>query len=78
MNGDHLLDGNPTLREILRANSEPTKILDELCLATLSRLPTETERALLTKLASESKDREMGWRAVQWVLLNGSEFVLIH
>jgi hypothetical protein len=78
MNGDHLLDGNQTLRTIVAEKGTPKQVIVELYLATLSRPPTDAETTWMLKLYESEKDPMMGYRAVQWVLLNSSEFMLIH
>ena len=41
-------------------------------------LPREDELAMMTSLASRSATPKAGYAAVQWVLLNSSEFALNH
>jgi hypothetical protein len=64
----HLLDAK-------KANAEVT---EELFLATLSRLPTEKERALVAERLLKAKDRAEAFGDVLWALINTREFVLNH
>jgi len=78
MNGNVGDGDNPTLTRIVAQGGGSEKIIRELFQATLSRAPTEKELATLTSLASRSATPKSGYAAVQWVLLNSSEFVLNH
>jgi Protein of unknown function (DUF1549)/Protein of unknown function (DUF1553) len=67
-------NANSTVAKTLAATSDPGTIVDQLFLATLSRLPTSTERQREIDflrggvLAQRSED-------LQWVLLNSLEFL---
>jgi hypothetical protein len=78
MNGNVGDGDNPTLSKIVAQGGGTEKIIRELYLTTLCRAPTEKELAMMTSLASRSRTPKAGYAAVQWVLLNSSEFVLNH
>ena len=78
MNGNTGDGDNPTLARIIAQGGGAEKIIHELYLTTLCRAPTEKELVMMTSLASRSATPKAGYAAVQWVLLNSSEFVLNH
>ena len=51
-----------------------TAIIDDLCLATVSRYPTDRERELFLRRFS-STDRQTATEDVLWTLLNSKEFI---
>jgi hypothetical protein len=59
------------------ADLGPEQIVEELCLAALSRYPTPEERALLAGRFVES-DRRTAAGDVMWTLLNSKEFIYNH
>ncbi|HTI49481.1 MAG TPA: DUF1549 and DUF1553 domain-containing protein, partial [Planctomycetaceae bacterium] len=63
----------------LAANGQiaPQTIIEELCLATLSRLPSEDEKRLLLAEFARS-DRRAAAEDVLWALLNSKEFLYNH
>jgi hypothetical protein len=52
--------------------------IDELFLATLSRLPTEAERDACVKFVKSADTPEKGLQNVLWSLVNTREFLLQH
>ncbi len=75
----NLLDGNcepNRFKAILDA--QPPNIVDELYLATLSRLPIESERKTIAKYLSSQGDSRQAYLSVYWSLINASEFVFNH
>src|SRR5581483_6028842 len=60
------------VERLLASYSDNTRIVDELFLATLSRPPSEAERAV--GLAALAKDRVRGAQNLQWALVNQVEF----
>ncbi|MFO0871083.1 MAG: DUF1553 domain-containing protein [Pirellulales bacterium] len=52
--------------------------LEELFLATLTRRPTDAERAACERFVSAANTPAEGWRDVLWSLLNTREFLLQH
>ena len=73
------LDTSRTLRAVVEAPFLPTEAkLETLYLATLSRKPTDEERAFLLKHVSEraSGEQRQALAEIMWGLLNSPEFVL--
>jgi hypothetical protein len=54
------------------------RVLDELFLATLSRLPTPKERAHFADYRTHGKDRPSAFLDAMWALINTNEFVFNH
>jgi len=66
------------LQDLLAADRCDAEVVEELFIATLSRLPDEYEaRSALDHLRTR-KDRASGFADVLWALLNTREFVLNH
>lgn len=80
-NGDFLTrkvySGENRLSQLLKAQPDNSKVLEEIYLTTLSRLPTDAERAVLAE-ALKSADREALFRDLLWALLNTKEFAFNH
>lgn len=53
-------------------------IVDEMFLATLSRLPTEQERAALVARLDQAADRKTAVEDMMWAMLNHPEFLFQH
>jgi hypothetical protein len=66
------------LGKLLAAKKDDAEVLDELFLATLSRPPTEKERAHFELVRAGRKDRTAAFRDCLWALINTSEFVFNH
>lgn len=81
MNGDtvtnKLGDGRGRISRLLKANTSNDAILEELFLATLSRLPTEAERTAAQEALSKVKPeaRKEVLEDILWALLNSKEFL---
>ena len=58
--------------------SDPAQRIEELYLATLSRLPDENEKQTCLSHVSAAESPEKGLQAVLWSLLNTREFILQH
>jgi len=56
----------------------PDAIIDRIYLRSLSRKPTESERARLMQLISESANPDQGLHDVFWAVLNSREFIFNH
>ena len=54
------------------------KLIDELFLATLSRLPTADESRAVKKLLADGDPKEEVFRDLFWALLNSKEFAFNH
>lgn len=64
--------------KLLSGGADPAKVLEELYLATLSRLPTPPEREAGLGYVAKAADPRKAWEDVQWTLLNSKEFLFRH
>ncbi|HEY7327432.1 MAG TPA: DUF1549 and DUF1553 domain-containing protein [Gemmataceae bacterium] len=62
----------------LAAEKDDNKVLDELFLATVSRLPTSKERAWFADYRAQTKDRRSAFVDTLWALINTHEFIFNH
>ncbi len=68
-----------TARRLAKSDKAPREIIDELYLGTLSRFPTEQERAVMLRVFAEAaEDRQSAVEDVLWALLNSRSFVYNH
>ena len=65
------------LAQLLKSQPDNSKVLDEIYLTTLNRLPTDTERNVVNE-ASKAAEREALFRDLLWALLNTKEFAFNH
>jgi hypothetical protein len=70
--------GNNRVRKLLAEKRTDDEILEELFLATLSRPPTDRERAHFASLAAGRKDRAALFADTTWALINTTEFLFNH
>ncbi|VTR93552.1 Uncharacterized protein OS=Singulisphaera acidiphila (strain ATCC BAA-1392 / DSM 18658 / VKM B-2454 / MOB10) GN=Sinac_5986 PE=4 SV=1: PSCyt2: PSD1 [Gemmata massiliana] len=66
------------LAKLLAAKMSDARIVDELFLAALSRLPDANEKTTALERVSGAPDREAGLTDVLWALVNTREFILNH
>jgi len=66
------------LRELLDARKSDAMTLEELFLATLSRLPTDEDRKWFEDYRKTEKDRQAAFSGALWALINTREFILNH
>lgn len=66
------------LEKLLAAKTSDAKIVEELFLATLCRLPDADEKKAALDRVSAAADREAGLADVLWALINTREFILNH
>jgi len=71
-------DPKGRLKKLINDKMSDDKALDELFLATLSRLPTENERKLFAEYQTHGKDRKTVLMDTLWALINTREFILNH
>jgi hypothetical protein len=84
----HLQNGDSTVQRIrsadgrlatlLKAKKSHAEIMEELFLATLSRIPTVKETAEVNKELAAASDKQEAWRDLFWALLNSKEFSFNH
>ncbi|MBI5832125.1 MAG: DUF1553 domain-containing protein [Armatimonadetes bacterium] len=76
---DNRVLNSPRLKRLLAGGQPDDTVIDEFYLASLSRLPNDTERAAIrAHLASHAGDRATAFQDFLWALMNTKEFVLIH
>jgi hypothetical protein len=81
----HLIGGEVTtgkvasgwLAKALAAEKDDAKVLDELFLRTLARLPSDAERAKVRELLKDAPRDEL-FRDLFWALLNSKDFLFNH
>jgi hypothetical protein len=66
------------IRALLAKEKSDDKALDELFLATQSRLPTDKERAIFAESRKTAKNREAAFTDALWAILNTTEFIFNH
>jgi hypothetical protein len=66
------------LEKLLNAKMADARIVDELFLATLTRLPDSDEKKAALERVSAAANREAGLTDVLWALINTREFILNH
>jgi hypothetical protein len=71
-------DPQGRLKRILDGKCSDEEALEELFLATLSRMPTENERSLFAQYRHHGKDRKAVLSDTLWALINTREFILNH
>ncbi|MBI3409648.1 MAG: DUF1549 domain-containing protein [Planctomycetes bacterium] len=66
------------LQQLLKANKSDDETLDELFLATLTRLPTANDRKTFADYRRTVADRRAAFTDTLWALINTREFILNH
>jgi hypothetical protein len=66
------------LAKLMLAKKNDDEIIEELYLATFSRLPTAQERQTVTRLLASAPSRQEGLEDLLWTLLNSGPFVFNH
>jgi hypothetical protein len=66
------------LKDLLASKMTDEEIIEELMLATLSRMPIERERKRLLEHVQSRTTRQSGFVDVVWALINTREFILNH
>lgn len=66
------------LAKLLKETPKDDRLLDELYLLTLTRLPTEAERMRTREHLKTAGSRSEGYEDVLWSLLNRREFLITH
>ncbi len=69
---------NNRVATLLKTKMSDTEVLDELFLATLTRLPSEGEKESFADYRKASADRSSAFTDTLWALINTREFVLNH
>ncbi len=66
------------LKALLAAKADDKDALEDLFLATLTRLPTEKEQALFLDHVKSKKIRQKAYTDVLWAIVNTPEFIFNH
>lgn len=66
------------LDRMLKAGASDAEIIEELYLATLTRVPSDDEKQTVRELLADAPSREEGLQDLLWSLLNSAEFVFNH
>ncbi|MFO1063559.1 MAG: DUF1549 and DUF1553 domain-containing protein [Pirellulales bacterium] len=74
---DKLSAGDNQLARLLKMQNDPDRLMEELVLTALTRMPTAEERAKLRAYFDAAADRRAALEDILWALLNSKEFVLI-
>lgn len=69
---------NNRLGQLLASKKSEKEMVDQLYLVTLSRLPSEAERAPALAHVAKNMDKRKAWEDVLWALLNTREFLFRH
>jgi hypothetical protein len=75
---DKIRNPSNRLGKLLAKKAADTDILNDLYLATLSRLPAEGEVKAALEHVAKGADKRKAWEDVQWALLNSKEFLFRH
>lgn len=73
-----IADARGRLAKLLAEVKEDSRVLDDLYLAALTRLPTDAERQRTAEHLKAAKSRAEGFEDVFWALLNRQEFLVTH
>jgi hypothetical protein len=76
--GLKMRDKNNRLNRLLTSEKDDLKVLDELFLATLTRLPTKSDQEAFLAYKAKGKDRVTTMTDTLWSLINTREFILNH
>jgi hypothetical protein len=75
---DKIDNPNNRLKKLLADHKDDNAALDELFLATQTRLPTERERAAFARFRAATPDRATAFRSALWAIVNTGEFIFNH
>jgi len=75
---EKITDPKGRLAGLLKELTDDAKLLEELYLLTLSRMPTAAEREWAQKHMNVSKSRNEGFEDLLWSLFNRREFLVMH
>jgi hypothetical protein len=73
-----IASGEGRIAKLLTEKQRPAEIVDELYLASLSRLPTEAERAKAVAFVTAEQDPRPALEDLLWTLVNSKEFLFNH
>lgn len=73
-----IADGSGRVARLVKEKTEPSRAVEELYLAALSRTPTSVERNRAVAHLTEAADKQKALEDVLWALLNSREFMFNH
>ena len=81
-NGENVVQkvktGDGRLAELLKKHTDNDRVMDDLFLTALARLPNAAERAAVKNLLAEGDPREEVFRDLFWAILNSKNFAFNH
>lgn len=81
LNGDTLhqkISSGGIVKSMLDSEKTPEQVIDELYMRSLTRLPSDEERAQLVAVVGESDNPQQTLEDAFWAILNSREFVFNH
>ncbi len=75
---DKLRNPNNRVGRLLAKQLSERAMLDELYLATLTRLPTDEDVKVALAYLSKNSDKRKAWEDLHWALINSKEFLFRH
>lgn len=82
INSSHLegkIAGSPKLKELIKAQKDNNKLVEEIYLVTVSRFPTDGERRIvLDFIGDDPKKRTVAIQDFLWAMMNTKEFLFNH
>ena len=66
------------LTELLKKDTDNDRVMDDLFLTALARLPNSGEREAVKKLLAEGDPRDEVFRDLFWAILNSKNFAFNH
>jgi hypothetical protein len=73
-----LNDSTGRLQKLIGSKLSDEQVLEEVFLATLTRVPTADERSAFAEYRSRVTDRQTAFVDTMWALINTREFILNH
>jgi hypothetical protein len=70
--------GDGRVAELVKDKKPPAEVIEELYLASLSRLPTAGEKTKTLEYVGQQKNPQQGLEDVLWALMNSKEFMFNH
>jgi hypothetical protein len=75
---DKVRNPNNRIGRMLKEKASEAEMLNELYLATLSRLPNPENVQVALEHIARAQDKRKAWEDIQWALLNAKEFLFRH
>ena len=75
---DKLRNPGNRVGKLLAKKTADKALLEDLYLATLSRMPTEEDVKVSLEYLGKASDKRKAWEDIHWALLNSKEFLFRH